>query len=96
MVCLKNIFSREVLNRLARETKFIQRESFLTAEGLISLCGFSKDALFETSLGKLSSVLALEYNIKISPQALNERFNKYSVEFFKNVLNDILIKQHPK
>lgn len=94
MDCITSTFSKKFLNNLARQTKFIQRESTLTAESFISLCAFSEDSLYETSLSKLSSVLSAEDGIKISPQGLNERFNKYAVEFLKNVMKELLIKQN--
>lgn len=94
MASIKETFKKEFLNELARNTKFIQRESCLTAESFISLCAFSEDSLYETSLSKLSSTLLEQNNINITPQALNERFNQYAVEFLKSVMKKIITNQN--
>jgi hypothetical protein len=92
--CLRLTFSLEFIDKVARRTKFVQRESTLTAQKFISLCAFYKDSICETSLSKLCSIVAAEENIIISPQALNERFNEYSVEFLKEILKELLINQN--
>lgn len=46
------------------------------------------------SLSTLSARFAAKYNLEISPQAINERFNEYSTHFMQEVFNNILIKQN--
>jgi len=73
---------------VARETRFVQRESTLTAEKFISLCAFYKDSICKTSLSNLCSIIAAEENIIISPQALNE---KKHISEFKSFA---IVKEH--
>jgi hypothetical protein len=91
---IKEMFEKEFLNNIARRTKFIQRESTFTAENFISLCLFYKDSICEASLSELATTLESEEQMNISPQALHERFNVYSVEFLKNILRETLIRQN--
>ena len=65
--CLRKTFTSEVIDKISRKTKFVQRQSALTAEKFISLCVFHGNSICETSLSKLSSTLAAEEDISISP-----------------------------
>jgi hypothetical protein len=56
--CLRQAFTLEFINKVARETKFVQRESTLTAQKFISLCAFYKDSICKTSLSNLCSIIA--------------------------------------
>lgn len=55
---------------------------------------FSSHDMCDKSLSTFCSRLDSQYNILISPQALDARYNKYSVEFMKEVFNDILQKHN--
>lgn len=92
--CLRETFSPEFIDRVSKKTKFVQRESQLTADKFLFLCTFYGDSICKESLSKLSAILAAEDNILISPQALHERFNEYSVEFLKNILKELLLRQN--
>lgn len=87
---LKGIFLSEVIEKIARKTKFVQRKSKLTAEKFISLCVFNGEDLCTETLSNLSARLGASEGILISSQALNDRFNEFSVEFMKEVFTEIL------
>jgi len=91
---VKEIFSTEFLNRLSKKTGFVKRKSKLNAETFLAFNTFSSDDLCDKSLSTLCARLAAQYNISISPQALNERFNKRSVAFMQEVFNAMMIKQN--
>jgi len=91
---VKEIFSIEFLNRLSKKTGFVKRKSKLNAETFLAFNTFSSDDLCDKSLSTLCARLAAQYNISISPQALNERFNKRSVAFMQEVFNAMMIKQN--
>lgn len=91
---IKDMFEKGFLRRIARETKFVQRDATLTAEGFISLCIFYEKSICEASLSKLSTILTIDENIHLSPQALSERFNEYAVEFLKTILKETIIRQN--
>lgn len=91
---VKEIFSIEFLNTLSKKTGFVKRKSKLNAETFLAFNTFSSDDLCDKSLSTLCGRLAAQYNISISPQALNERFNKRSVAFMQEVFNAMMIKQN--
>lgn len=91
---IKELFGKSHLRSIARETKFVQRDALLTAEGFISLCTFHKESICETSLSELSTYLTMDQNIHLSPQALSERFNNHAVEFLKTILMESIKKQN--
>ncbi|MBU3182771.1 IS4 family transposase [Clostridium psychrophilum] len=91
---IKDMFEKGFLRRIARETKFVQRDASLTAEGFISLCIFYEKSICEASLSKLSTILTIDENIHLSPQALSEKFNEYAVEFLKTILKETIIRQN--
>lgn len=76
---LKGVFLLEVIEKIARKTKFVQRKSKLTAEKFISLCVFNGEDICTETLSNLSARLTASEGISISSQALNDRFNKFSV-----------------
>lgn len=90
----QEIFSSEYINKLSRSTKFIQRRSKINAEAFFAFNTFSSEDMCAASLNRLSSRLSSQYNMQVSPQALNERYNSYSVEFMKEIFNSIMIKQN--
>jgi hypothetical protein len=84
---LLNYFSRDELNSMARETKFVKRESPIN--GFNFALTFTVGSLNTTNptLKQLTSYLNNNFNTNISPQAIDERINKYAVEFLKKCFN---------
>jgi len=91
---IKEIFSIEFLEKLSRKTGFVKRKSKIDAQTFLSLNTFSSYDMCDKSLSTLCGRLAAQYNTSISPQALNERFNKSSVIFMQEVFKDMIIKQN--
>ena len=87
---LSAFFSADQLNELARETKFVQRSSAkLTGEMFLKLQLFG--SLDSTpSLREQLSFLNTHYDIAMSKQSLDERYNTYAVSFIKACFNKIL------
>ena len=90
----KEIFSIDFLDRISKKTGFVKRKGKITAETFLSFNTFSSSDLCETSLATLCSRLSSQFNIDISAQALNERFNECSVKFMQEIFNSIMIKQN--
>lgn len=86
------LFTDKNINRLARKTGFVKRNSKLDSEAFLAFTIFKSNDLCSKSLNTLCGRLAATYNINISPQALNSRFNKNAVEFMIRQSN-ILQKQ---
>lgn len=79
---------------MSKKTGFVKRKGKLDAETFLSFNTFSSDDLCDKSLSTLCGRLAAQYNISISPQALNERFSECSVTFMKEVFNYMMLKQN--
>lgn len=81
-----NQFSEQNIDETARYSKFkIRNSGKLSPLNFISLSCFSSNNLCTSTLEELSAELLLKQNINISPQALDQRFGKASVEFLKNI-----------
>ncbi|MGL4848339.1 MAG: IS4 family transposase [Clostridium sp.] len=87
------LFTDENINQLARKTGFVKRNSKLDAESFLAFNIFKSNDLCSKSLNTLCGRLAATYNINISPQALNSRFNENAVEFMKKTFLETMIKQ---
>ena len=86
-------FSSEELNQLAKEARFVQRQSKLDGYLFLALIVFNNENLKEESLNDLSADLMIRHGIEIRKQSLHERFNKYAVLFLKNAMELILRNQ---
>lgn len=91
---IKEIFTLEYINKLSRKTKFVQRKSTITAKDFLAFNFFSSHDMCDKLLSTLCSRLESQFGILVSPQALNDRYNKYSVEFMREVFNNMLAKQN--
>lgn len=91
---LKELYSIQIIEKIALETKFMKRKSKLTPEIFLSLCLFGGEDLCRSSLLQLKSRLEAKEDITISPQALDQRFNENAVEFLKAIFNEMLEKQN--
>lgn len=86
-------FSTSILNLLAVKTKFKKRTGKLTPNMFLALCVLSGKDLCQSSLVKLSTRLQIKEGIEISPQALDQRFNKHAVAFLRETFEE-LIQEH--
>lgn len=86
-------FSADELDQLAKESKFVQRESKITGSVFLDLIIFNSDKLKSQTLDDLSIDLEKKHYIKITKQGLHERFNKYALEFLKMALEKMLQQQ---
>jgi hypothetical protein len=89
----ENHFQADEISQLAREEKFVQRKSKLDGITFLSLIVFNNSALCHESLNDLSIDLGQHYNVDISKQGLQERFNEYAVSFLAAALENLLNKQ---
>jgi Transposase DDE domain len=74
------------LNRLARESGFIRRESKLKPEEFIDTLMFSERDHSQLSLQDCCNDLAQQHRKSFSKVALHKRFNENSLNFVKSVL----------
>jgi hypothetical protein len=86
---ISKFFDRETVEKIARETKFVQRESPLSGMDFFLLCVFCHQQCNEISLEGMCAEL-LKSGIPITKQSLQDRFNNYSVLFMEQILNEAL------
>lgn len=82
--------NKESIEKLARETKFIQRKSKLEAFSFLNSLMFTHQQGKELSLLDLCGDLYCQNNLLIKKQSVNERFNPKAVAFFLAVLTRLL------
>ena len=65
---------------------FVQRKSKLDGCTFLSLIVFNSNSLHEESLNDLTITLAKHYDVDITKQGLDDRFNAYAVKFLTAAL----------
>ena len=89
----ENHFQADAISQLAQQEKFVQRKSKLDGITFLSLIVFNNSALCHESLNDLTIDLAQYYNVDITKQGLQERFNECAVSFLTAALENLLNKQ---
>lgn len=89
----ENHFDPEEIERLARDKKFVQRDSKLNGSTFLSLIIFNSNSLHDESLNDLTIALNKNHGVDISKQGLDDRFNAYSVQFLAAALEHLLRQQ---
>jgi hypothetical protein len=81
------------LDNLARSTKFVQRESRVTAENFLDL--LLKDASCPVGMSLLdySNEFLSVHHVSISAQGIEDRFNDYAVKFMRGLVNHFFSQQ---
>ncbi|MGR9594491.1 IS4 family transposase [Bacillus thuringiensis] len=87
---IQSALSPNVLRDLARDVGFVQRTSKYQAKDLVALCVWVSQNVAMTSLTQLSSCLEASTEVLISPEDLNQRFNKAAVQFLQHLLAELL------
>ncbi len=88
---IKKSICKHRIDEIARESKFIQRNSEkMNSQIFFELNVFDNKNICTESLGELSTFLYKSKKIKITPQALDERFNTKAVDFLKQIFQEIM------
>ncbi|WP_025151356.1 IS4 family transposase [Bacillus sp. H1a] len=90
---IQSFLSPNTLRNLARDVGFVQRTSKYQAKDLIALCVWVNQNVAMTSLTQLSSCLEASTAVLISPEGLNQRFNKAAVQLLQHLLAELLSKK---
>lgn len=91
---INKIFAAKFLDKVSKKTGFVKRSGKITTETFLALNVFSGEDLCKKSLSELCGRLDVQYNIQVSPQALNERFNEDSVKFMQEIFNSLMLQQN--
>ena len=84
---------KETIEKLARETRFIQRKSKLDTLSFLNSLMFAHQQGKELSLLDLCGDFYCQNNLLIKKQSVHERFNPEAVAFLKAVLARLLASQ---
>ena len=87
---LQKLYDSKIIKKMAKRCRFIKRKSKLTEQMFFILCTFQGENLCSSSLARLCSRLEFNEEISISPQALNDRFNKEASEFMRNIFIEMM------
>ena len=91
---ISKFFDPEKVEQIARDTKFVQRDSALSGMDFFLLCVFAHQKVDCISLEGMCSEL-LKDGVSITKQSLQDRFNAMALEFITALLNEALsIKLH--
>lgn len=90
---VNEFFVKEEIDKIARETKFVQRKSTLGAMEFLDLLVFTRFNQLQLSLNDMAGILTIRHGIKISKQGIDERFNGFCHAFIGSVLEKILSQQ---
>ncbi|MBF7150519.1 IS4 family transposase, partial [Bacillus toyonensis] len=88
---LQRYLSPHILQQLAQETGFVKRKSKYGARDLAALCIWISQQVASDSLNRLCSQLYANTATLMSPEGLNQRFNRCAVFFLQRVFS-LLIK----
>lgn len=86
---ITQIFKKDA-EKTALDTKFKQRESKLTPEAFLTTFVLSQLINEESGLEDIKALLSKHYNIDITKQGLEQRFNDNTIDFFKSTFNNLL------
>ncbi|OOM73818.1 hypothetical protein CLPUN_43250 [Clostridium puniceum] len=82
------------MDRIARKTGFIKRNDKIDTSTFLAFNIFLSHDMCDKSLATLCGKLAANYGILLSPQALNEKFNKEAVEFMQKLFTEMIFNQN--
>jgi len=90
---IHTFFTKEQIQKIARESEFVKRDSKLKAWMYLETLVFSKFNQKKLSLNEISNDFYSNYSLEITKQGVDERFNEKSVTFLKNCVSELL-KNH--
>ena len=91
---IKESFDINEINKIAKDTKFIQGKSIITAKDFLIFNVFYSSDICTAPLSQLVSKYDMLFSKQLSKQALDKRFNKHSVEFMKEIFIKFLYSQN--
>lgn len=91
---IKECFDIDEINKIAKDKKFIQRQSSITAKDFLMFNVFYGSDICTAPLSQLVSKYDMLFSKQLSKQALDKRFNKHSVEFMKEIFVKFLYSQN--
>ncbi|MEG2985618.1 MAG: transposase, partial [Peptostreptococcaceae bacterium] len=91
---IKDVFDIDEINKIARDTKFVQRKSNITAKDFLAFNVFHGADICSAPLSQLASRYDVVYDTQVSKQALDKRFNGNAVKFIQEIFNRMMLSQN--
>lgn len=92
---LQSNFTIGQIEKLAKETGFMKRKTKLKPEYFFLLCSCLGESIGEKSLVELCAQLCSTFDVELTAEGLNQRFNSNAVEFLKKMYQSIFKNQLP-
>lgn len=86
-------FTSKQINKWARETEFVKRNTKLKPEYFLLLSSFLGESFGEKSLVQLCAQLCATFDLELTAEGLNQRFNPKAVEFLKRIFQSMFMGQ---
>lgn len=90
---LQHIFTSEQIYECAVETGFVKRKAKLKPDYFLLLCSFLEETLGKKSLVQLCAKLCTTFDVELTAEGLNQRFNPKAVEFLKQIFKSMFLNQ---
>lgn len=91
---IKESFDINEINKIAKDTKFIQRKGNIKAKNFLMFNVFYGSDICTAPLSQLVSKYDMLFSKQLSKQALDKCFNKHSVKFMKEIFIKFLYAQN--
>jgi Transposase DDE domain len=90
---LQHTFTKGQLEEWAVETGFMKRKTKVKPEHFLLLCSCLGESFGKKSLVQLCAQLCATFNLELTTEGLNQRFNPQAVKFLKKIFESIFSKQ---
>lgn len=90
---MDNSLSEQTIDRIARDTKFMQRKGKVPPSCFVNTLLFNENDHAHTSLPDLTADLNQAYGIDISKEAMHKKFTPESVQFLQGLLAELFSGQ---
>ncbi|GGA93296.1 IS4 family transposase [Ornithinibacillus halotolerans] len=90
---LERKFSKQQISQWAIDTGFMKRKAKVKPMYFLLLCTLLGESFGQKSLTQLCAQLGATFNIGITTEGLNQRFNTQAVEFLKRMYQSLVTQQ---
>lgn len=91
---IKDVFDMNEIDKIAKDTKFVQRKSSITAKDFLAFNVFHGGDICSAPLSQLASRYDIVFDTQVSKQALDKRFNGNAVKFIQEIFNRMMLSQN--
>jgi len=85
--------TNDQINQTAKETGFVKRNTKLKPEYFLLLSSFLGESFGKKSLVQLCAQLCAIFNVELTAEGLNQRFNPRAVKFLRKIFQSMFMSQ---